>query len=99
MFRNRLCYRLHLENQLVRSHSISILYDCILPESYTIDNGMKEEHEAGYLKWFAYVPNELLECHKRLYGDFLREWFDRNKAKLRSNNEAIMKTQNDLEEK
>lgn len=40
--------RPQLENQLIRSHNISILYDCILPDNFTISNGEKQEHEAGF---------------------------------------------------
>lgn len=66
-----------LDNELMRSHNISILYDCELPEKFEIGNSEEREHVPGCLKWFSDVPNDLLECHKRLYGDFLKEWFER----------------------
>lgn len=39
-----------------RGHSISLLYRCYLPEKYKIDNGLKDEHADGYLRWHDAIP-------------------------------------------
>ena len=70
--------RPQLENELMRSHNISVLYECRLPDDFTVDNHGKCEHDAGYLKWFDMVPKDLLQCHKELYGELLGNWFRRN---------------------
>lgn len=65
-----------LKNQLERSHNISILFDCKLPEDYKIKNQNDNEHTAGFLKWFDYVPEDLLEAHKDIYKEYLTAWFN-----------------------
>ncbi len=57
-----------LKNELERSHNISMLFECKLPRGFDI----AEQGEAvfpGYLKWFDHMPEDFLECHRRLYGD------------------------------
>ncbi len=66
-----------LNNQLERSHNISILFNCKLPEDYIIKNSTEDEHTSGFLKWFNRVPNDLLEAHKDIYGEFLTNWFNK----------------------
>lgn len=66
-----------LKNQLERSHNISVLFDCKLPQGYTIQNDSKDEHTAGFLKWFDYVPEDLLDAHKDIYGELLTNWFNK----------------------
>lgn len=68
--------RNELSNNLERSHNISILYDCKLPTDFTINNSLKYQQEVGFLKWFDCVPNDLLQAHKDIYGDFLTDWFN-----------------------
>lgn len=65
-----------LKNQLQRSHNISLLYRCNLPEGYEINNGNLQKTDAGYKKWFGHLPDNLLSAHKELYGDILTEYFN-----------------------
>lgn len=71
--------RPHLDDQLERSHNISLLFSAEVPEDYCIDNGNKNEHESGYLKWFSGMPEDLLLAHYKLYGDILNKYFMENK--------------------
>lgn len=48
----------------IRSHFISILYNCFLSKEYIIDNGNKNIQDVGYLKWFDNCPDDLLKWHK-----------------------------------
>lgn len=56
-----------------RGHHITILFNCKLPEGFEIDNGDKQENDAGYLKWFDKVPENLLKVHDP-YKEILNEW-------------------------
>lgn len=47
----------------IRAHHLAVLYDCRLPEGYKIDNGQLGEQDAGYLKWFDRMPDNLLRLH------------------------------------
>ncbi len=47
-----------------RSHHITIVFDCQVPDDYVIDNGSLEEHETGYLAWHEHCPNNILRCHE-----------------------------------
>lgn len=69
--------RPRLKNQLERSHNISILFDCKLPNNYAIQNDKEDEHTTGFLKWFDHVPEDLLDAHKDIYGVFLTNWFNK----------------------
>lgn len=64
-----------LKNQLERSHNISMLFDCRLPDGFKVNNTDADEHMAGYIKWFDQVPPDLLEAHKSLYGDIIDLFF------------------------
>lgn len=68
-----------LENQLERSHNISMLFRCRLPKEYHITNSVTEKHTVGYLKWFKSMPNDLLPLHINLYGDIIAAFFDEEK--------------------
>lgn len=66
-----------MENEFERGHGISFLYKCELPKDYdenkyNKDNNLKEG-QSGYLRWFKETPDNLLKCHKRQYGDILKE--------------------------
>lgn len=47
----------------IRAHHLAVLYECRLPDGYKIDNGLKSEEDAGYLKWFEKMPDNLLRLH------------------------------------
>ena len=51
-----------------RSHFITLVYKCYVPDSYQINNMMKE-NEAGFLRWFDKLPDDLLDiqqCYKEI---------------------------------
>lgn len=65
-----------LKNQLERAHNIALLYRCMVPDGYVIDNRGRSERDEGYLRWHDKFPENLLECHKPLqHYDAFREWF------------------------
>ena len=47
----------------VRAHHLAVLFECKLPEEYQIDNRGMAEGDAGYLKWFGKIPNNILKVH------------------------------------
>lgn len=72
--RDILCHgRTGLKHPNERGHHVTILFACKLPEGFKIDNGSKREDEAGYLKWFDKVPENILQVHDA-YKDILTEW-------------------------
>lgn len=59
----------NLENDDERAHFITIVYKCYAPDSFTIDNQGKSETDAGYLRWFDKLPDDLLKiqnCYKEI---------------------------------
>lgn len=72
--------RKNLKNQLERSHNISVLFECFLSKDYNISNCSDFENKSGYLRWFSCVPDNLLQAHKDIYGEFLTNWF-KNRSK------------------
>ncbi|MDE7431522.1 MAG: hypothetical protein K2N34_06380, partial [Lachnospiraceae bacterium] len=62
-----------LKHPKERGHNVKILFACRLNEVFKIDNGSKREDEAGYLKWFDKVPENILQVHDA-YKDILTEW-------------------------
>lgn len=56
-------------NQDERAHFITLVFRCEAPADYQIDNGSLNESDAGYIKWFDKVPEDLLEiqdCYKAI---------------------------------
>jgi len=56
-------------NQNERAHFITLVFRCKAPVDYQIDNGSLNESDAGYIKWFDKVPEDLLEiqdCYKAI---------------------------------
>lgn len=64
-----------LKNQLKRTYNISMLFNCKLPKDYKINSERIDYGLEGYLKWFDAIPEDLLLCHRELYGDLLEAWF------------------------
>jgi len=59
----------NLENDDERAHFITLVYKCYVPDTYIINNPYKSEKEAGYLKWFDTLPNNLLSiqnCYREI---------------------------------
>jgi len=55
-----------------REHHLAVLYDCRFPADYKIQNGKLEEQDAGYLKWFSKIPDNILEVHS-CYQDIFKQ--------------------------
>ena len=64
-----------LENQLERSHNISMLFYCHLPEGFEIMNEVSDEPRSGYLKWFDHAPPDLLEAHRNVFRDIIDSFY------------------------
>ena len=61
-----------------RGHFISLLYRCSVSDDYEINNGSLSEHDNGYLKWFDYEPDNLVDgqsCYKRFISEYMK-WKD-----------------------
>lgn len=56
-----------------RAHHVATLYKCSLPDGFAIDNNGRQEAEAGYLKWFAKIPENILEVHD-IYFDVFEKY-------------------------
>ena len=54
-----------------RSHHITFVYDCRVPDDYVIDNGDLGEKDTGYLAWHDSFPEDMLKCHL-----FYRKYFN-----------------------
>lgn len=52
-----------LIDQNKRAHFISLAYLCRLPDNFSISFQKKGENEAGYLKWFTELPDDLIKVH------------------------------------
>jgi len=52
------------KNQDTRGHAICFLYKCFLPSDFIPYNGVKKEHDEGYVKWFDKCPEDLLSWHE-----------------------------------
>lgn len=56
-----------------RGHHLAVLFRCKVPYGFKIDNKGKKENEVGYLKWFDFVPDNLVHVHD-VYEEILKEW-------------------------
>ena len=63
--------RREIDNQNERAHFISLVYKCHAASGYTPDNNGRNEGDAGYIKWFERLPEELLPIQK-CYKEILR---------------------------
>lgn len=54
-----------------RGHFISLLYKCYLSSNFVPENKGLKETDAGYLKWHAACPDNLLKWHYNIYKKFL----------------------------
>lgn len=59
-----------LEYEDERAHFVTMVYKCYAPDSYIIDNQDKKETDAGYIRWFDKLPDDLLEI-QNCYKDIL----------------------------
>tara|TARA_Y100001970_G_C14251523_1_gene872248 strand:- start:2394 stop:2894 length:501 start_codon:yes stop_codon:yes gene_type:complete len=54
----------------IRSHFISLLYDCSLPSDFVPKNKGLSKFDAGYLEWHKTCPDNLLKLHE-IYRKFI----------------------------
>lgn len=47
----------------IRAHHLAVLFECGLPEHYSIDHQEKAENDVGFLKWFSKIPDNILKVH------------------------------------
>lgn len=58
----------------VRAHFISFLYKYYLSsKTFLYINNDKKENNAGYLKWFYKMPENLINCQKQIYNNYFME--------------------------
>lgn len=58
-----------IKNQNERAHFITLAYKCFVDESYVINNGNLAEEDAGFIKWFDKLPDDLLKiqnCYREI---------------------------------
>lgn len=58
-----------IENQNERAHFITLVYKCHVAETYVINNGDLTEENAGFVKWFDKLPDNLLsiqDCYREI---------------------------------
>ena len=63
-----------IENQNERAHFITLVYKCFVDDSYKIDNKNLTEEDAGYIKWFDRLPDNILriqECYRGILGKII----------------------------
>lgn len=53
-----------------RSHFITLIYECRLPEGFIINNKGKTEKDSGFLKWHKKFPEDMIKYHR-----FYKEYF------------------------
>lgn len=64
------CRELIFANLPSRSHFITMVYDCRIPEGFAIQEGTPERQEAGNLAWHDAYPDNMITYH-----DFYRKYF------------------------
>ncbi len=60
-----------ISNQNERSHFITLVYKCKVPDSYRINNSGLSEDDIGYIKWFDHLPDNVLRIQDK-YRDILK---------------------------
>ncbi len=66
-------YRKDLENQKLRAHHLTHLFRCYLPDDFKLNNYNLCEKDNGFLKWFEFIPYNLLKVHN-CYLDLLKSY-------------------------
>ncbi len=61
-----------INQQTIRGHFITFVYECTLPCDYSIDNKEKKNGDVGFLKWLAKYPEDMIEVHQ-MYRDYFCE--------------------------
>ncbi len=56
-----------------RYHNVAILYQCYLPDGFEISNGVLQESDNGYKRWFKKLPKDFMKI-QHVYDDILFPW-------------------------
>lgn len=59
----------NIENQNERAHFVTLVFKCKVGSDYIIDNKDLSESDAGYIKWFDKLPDDLLriqDCYRNI---------------------------------
>lgn len=54
-------------DQKIRGHFISLLYECFVPDDYSIEYQRCREGEEGYLKWISSYPENMVRGQRDIY--------------------------------
>lgn len=60
-----------IKKQTMRSHFITFIYECKLPDDFEIKNENKKEGETGFLAWHSKFPDNMIDVHT-----FYKKYFD-----------------------
>lgn len=58
-----------IDNQKERAHFVTLVYKCYVDSSFKINNNDLTENDAGYIRWFDKLPEDLLSiqsCYKEI---------------------------------
>lgn len=58
-----------IDNQNERSHFITLVYKCYVPEDFIIEKQPYRDGEVGFMQWFDHLPGNLLSiqsCYKEI---------------------------------
>lgn len=58
-----------LKNQNERGHFITLVFKCYAPRVFVIDKQQYKRGEVGYMKWFDFLPDNLLSiqsCYREI---------------------------------
>ena len=58
-----------ISNQNERAHFITLVYKCHVDDNYQINNGNLTENDAGFIRWFDKLPDDLLSiqnCYREI---------------------------------
>ena len=71
------CYEFHsdtlrkgLDDQNERAHFVTLVFACKVQKDYRINNEGRLNNEAGYLKWFDTIPEDILPVHRCYQQDW-----------------------------
>lgn len=56
-----------------RGHNVAVLFKCIMPDTWNIDNGDLTENDNGYMAWFNKLPDDFMEI-QHVYDNVLQSW-------------------------
>ena len=47
-----------------------------------VNNQAKSKNDEGYLRWFDYIPDNILDCHKLAHRKVIEVWNQKKKIEL-----------------